>query len=344
MFPGVTGVERGSTIVHAARWAGHARTASSVLRILFAEDRRPRWAQRIVDLESAGKAIQTLAMANWPQRDDQAITLLLGIAPDPITLDQDVVLGRVGGCPVLAGKNWRPGTFFSPYTADEILTQLRGSSYLVTARYRVVGVEAVEPPASRGVVEPRTQKIIEQLRRRSRSVVLYGPPGSGKTTAARQIAAAMGGHAVNLAASAVSEADAWRFVHAMRPTTLVIDDVDSAGGLDHALADLERARTYAGAIVATANTPDVLRSAARRPGRLGSIPAVYYAAPDVETAMAIAPTLTEAEAQHAVEVGLLADYLAEMQAAREDGEDVTVDDMRKRQEQVETGEFEESYG
>lgn len=110
-----------------------------------------------------------------------------------------------------------------------------------------------------------------------RCILLNGPPGVGKSTAARQIAAAMPGRALMLTRVVAARAtvrglpyscqDLSIFAH-LRPHTIIVDDVDKC---ELSLATIEELRGACKLLVLTANNgtrDDVLDGAVARCGRI----------------------------------------------------------------------------
>ena len=116
---------------------------------------------------------------------------------------------------------------------------------------------------------------IERLRPfligRPQSALLVGEPGSGKTTAAAQVAADLGGGRIlrvsvsDLAAVPVATVRA--AVRLLRPGALLIDDIDRHPNPGDLLDLFDEAGEYARLRVATCNFPRRLGSALLRPGR-----------------------------------------------------------------------------
>ncbi len=135
-----------------------------------------------------------------------------------------------------------------------------------------------------------------------RSVLLCGPPGSGKTSAAILISRKLGMRSVRitgkLVADSFTEAErvvpkdgkSWEaemalltFMSLVKPDAVIIDDFDRVSSTNavsaSALYVLEQLRKHCKVIILTANRPQVISGALRRPGRVDELFRIDYVAP-----------------------------------------------------------------
>lgn len=195
-----------------------------------------------------------------------------------------------------------------------------------TERLRLSG-DTITPdtaPVS-DAVSSDTRDLIETLRAEldvvsCRSVLLYGPPGSGKTTAARQIARAFGTSIVSVDLTGGGQglgsftADAtFGAIEAWGPDVVLMDDIDHAlGGLGtvHLLAGLDRIRARTRLIIGTANVTDALAGAVLRPERFDHV--VRVGSPAESLALAHMPHVPRDVQDAALQAGLLMAYVREL--------------------------------
>jgi len=235
----------------------------------------------------------------------------------------------VFGVPVVCDDFAESYWFASPESAAQIMERLRalGRSWVVQGS-GAIAVDERTVPEIRGA---RTQVLIDRLQAFAcpRAQLLWGPPGGGKTVAARQVLAACSRMSVTLSPRAAASTAIWDQVDLLQPDGLLIDDIDSVADLDSLLDRLERARTYANVILSTANTVTELRGALLRPGRASDDEPMKFDTLDTATVRAIA-----SHVPGDLPPDLLAAYLAELEARalagvlRADGSDV--DELRRR--------------
>jgi hypothetical protein len=152
----------------------------------------------------------------------------------------------------------------------------------------------------------------------NRSMLFYGPPGSGKTTLAMRLTEALGGSILILNGWALSNKSTGSIIHVIRmvnPSVILFDDLDRIHNMESLLSDLESLnRSNVGRnrlLIATVNDMRKVPKPMRRPGRFDQ--SIEFGAPDNETAKKILLA-------HAESLGLaLADEDVEQLAACANG-------------------------
>jgi len=202
-------------------------------------------------------------------------------------------------------------------TAVEFITADLG-----TQRLRLGSDGLVADDVFGEIVTPETAMLIEDLRAElatgetCRTILLYGPPGSGKSSAARQIAAAIGDTTLTV------DSGAWtgqRLDEKEHPLTtiavqcgadaIVFDDYDRREDEAASLSLIADLRRVAKVVIFTANSRSGFSGAESRPQRFDKIAEI--ASLDRATAKSIAPDLPECIAEEAWTT-LLASYLREL--------------------------------
>jgi hypothetical protein len=208
----------------------------------------------------------------------------------PVSLARLLAIARVDGpALVVAGATGNPGDFALRRDLEPVPTELSATAKDAVAKTRAI--------------------------RGCRSWLFVGPPGSGKTTIARQLAAAIGdGSWLMLGPGVARRPEVWELVHVLGPAAIVIDDIDSASGEDMDIAlrtGLAEARRYAKVIAGTANTLKAVRGSLIRPGRFDEGPVIVDKL-EHEVAASIGYALPKPVLERALETGLLAAYLHEL--------------------------------
>lgn len=108
----------------------------------------------------------------------------------------------------------------------------------------------------------------------NRSVMIYGPPGSGKSCAMRYVARELGKHTLRINVSELDSMyskDIVLAVDMLQPDVLLVDDFDRLFKPDKLLTNLERFNTSVKVLMASVNDMDRLDKAVIRPGRFDDI-------------------------------------------------------------------------
>jgi hypothetical protein len=126
----------------------------------------------------------------------------------------------------------------------------------------------------------------------NRSMLFYGPPGSGKTTLALRLAEALGGSILVLSGWSLAHKPTGSIINAIKlvdPVIILFDDLDRIGDMENLLSDLETMnRKKSGRnklFIATVNRLRKIPRALRRTGRFDK--SIEFKAPNKETAKKI---------------------------------------------------------
>jgi hypothetical protein len=128
-----------------------------------------------------------------------------------------------------------------------------------------------------------------------RSCLFVGPPGTGKSTGIRYLAAALGLQSLRVDLSAlgqsraaqVSDTPVWleTLLKALAPEMLILDDLDRVGCGGELLHVLELAAATCRIVLASANGTDKMLGAVLRPGRMDEV--IRVDRPDLELLRAL---------------------------------------------------------
>lgn len=108
----------------------------------------------------------------------------------------------------------------------------------------------------------------------NRSIILYGPPGSGKSCAMRYVARHLGKHSLRISVNDLGNLysnDIAMAIHLLQPDVLIVDDFDRLFKPDSLLQNLEQFNTNIKLFMASVNHIDSLDRAVIRPGRFDDI-------------------------------------------------------------------------
>lgn len=137
------------------------------------------------------------------------------------------------------------------------------------------------PLGMSGFVEAIARDLAPELAIASRSVLLWGASGLGKSVAARQLARLVDGPTIVLDAGVLVDSEAWTMVTSLEPACLIVEDIDHglAPVASMVLGQLERVRATVRLVVMTANafprTPDWPEDEQDPISRTGRIDRVY---------------------------------------------------------------------
>lgn len=105
----------------------------------------------------------------------------------------------------------------------------------------------------------------------NRAILLYGDPGTGKSTLAISIANNLNFRTLRLGSSAIGDIKFDNFINVLRPDCVVIDDLDYADYNGEILHLLEIFRQTVKLVIVTVNDKDGLSERLLRPGRIDDL-------------------------------------------------------------------------
>lgn len=215
-----------------------------------------------------------------------------------------VCLGKVGAEQVgwiCEGENVVDGPYLRAARAPETYAALGERIWKrVGGRHCVYGagglvLDALDaggivPTAQMRDLETRLGRFVDQ--EIARSVLLVGPPGTGKSMAIRWLTRRLGVTSVRVDLTALSALHGRYDAQAMttsletllkllRPEAMILDDIDRVEIGGELLAFLELAVQTCRLVLASANCPQKMMGASLRPGRFDEVVAVDRLDPDV---------------------------------------------------------------
>jgi len=107
----------------------------------------------------------------------------------------------------------------------------------------------------------------------SRALMLYGPPGSGKSTIARQVADMLKLRSFRLRVDSLDNDSEllYNVIELFRPDCIILDDFDRVNNQEHLLEMISKIRKFVKLIIATANNRSNIDEAIMRPERFDEL-------------------------------------------------------------------------
>lgn len=259
---------------------------------------------------------------------------------------------QIGEHLVLWQRNWE-GAFASKSAFEDIAAEAfrcvaadigDGCRIAITNK----GFEADTEVAPKRMIDA-IARLCDQLRvelaHRHRTVLLYGPAGSGKTAAARQLVEALADSCVVITSETLAgdraNNDPFNLVCTWRPSAVVIDDVDRVAeaypGDAWFISGITRVRAVVPLVIATANSREVFSGAALRPGRFDRV--LEMDRMDETIARGFLRDAPGSIQERAIEAGMLGAYLDELAFRIETGDDpgAALEELLRRQAQAGDG-------
>lgn len=128
---------------------------------------------------------------------------------------------------------------------------------------------------------------IKSHRDKPRSALVHGPPGSGKTCMAYDVAQKLGGYVVKYSANTISKYNGNSIISSsatiLKPDVIIINDIDRSPNSSSLLEVFEEIRRPGSVLIATANDVTKLDRAMLRPKRFDILYEVTRLGSDVES-------------------------------------------------------------
>lgn len=217
--------------------------------------------------------------------------------PNPVVSKQIERYGVLKGSVETSPENWEKQVFevykigrywvalneelesWASVPIQEIISEIKSLVHTSSDRWFLGWGEAgslEEDVSTLGVVGERCQDICERLkpyldRGYPRSIMLTGPPGTGKSILAKQIAMELCGEYLHLDTHLANDPHTWTFVSGWKPRCLIVEDFDHAAMGGDILSQIEKQRSDTELIIFTSNSTEKIRGAMLRPGRTDMI-------------------------------------------------------------------------
>lgn len=342
----------------ASRWSPYWRIGEALAK-LFPADSRPA---RLLEASSEIQRVATVIVdyfadrevRQWPRHASATLRNgierygeLVALVHEPnyervvYALGEHVVTWELGGM-----ANWFSSTSTMSELAHELLARAaaelgNGPRLAMTPRGFEIDIEQA-PSRPTAAVEEICRRLRVELGASHRTLLLHGPPGSGKTAASRQLAEALCGQTLIITTEmfASPEDQVYELAAALAPDCIIIDDVDhilretSSAGL---LAGVSKLRASVRLVIATANVVGSLPGALQRPGRFDRVER-FERMDDAVARTILASTPTDVR-EKAVAEGLMGAYLTELDFRCATGDDParSLDELLERQRQAGDG-------
>jgi hypothetical protein len=153
----------------------------------------------------------------------------------------------------------------------EINTNIIESTHYGGAR--TIDFKVVERPVDRGseALDDLFDRFSKFSADEARSFLLWGPPGTGKTSIADGLARKVGGLCVEVPAHVLKDFTDLSLLRSIKPTVLIVNDIDSLSMIENSvLKFFEEVRSLVKLVVVTSNSL-TLKPALTRPGRFDEI-------------------------------------------------------------------------